>query len=201
MDDTDFWNAGHFLAETLDDLLSWAELPDPSSITDGWSDAYGFDVSQRVLQLRKCAKAKVHEIESRLSLTQSLAMQFIRMMRDNTALSSTPVETWPMKAFRDRFDDLNDLSRYFRKLSLGDAVPDPAQSPATGTLSRLSPWIDTPQMIELMKMNGRRGTEDRTITRTKSSWQAESQAGSGNRVFRFNLDFLDSLGIVYPPGW
>ena len=64
-----------------------------------------------------------------------------------------------------------------------------------------SPWIDSPKMIALMKANCIRGTSDRNIGRKKQAWQAESQVGTNNQLFRFKLSILRQLGITYPPEW
>lgn len=69
-----------------------------------------------------------------------------------------------------------------------------------------SPWIITPELIPIMQTNNikaanRRGYSDRSITRIKNRWKAESQAGSNNRRFRFKLATLNEQGINYPKEW
>gem|GEM_PF-6413943 len=59
-------------------------------------------------------------------------------------------------------------------------------------------WLDSPQMIELMRANSLHGTADRTINEYKRRWQAESQPGSNNRRFRFSIAVLTELGITIP---
>ena len=53
----------------------------------------------------------------------------------------------------------------------------------------------------MMLDNGIRGTGERNITRKKQEWQAESQAGTNNQLFRFQLSTLTALGIKYPAEW
>ena len=73
--------------------------------------------------------------------------------------------------------------------------------PPIGAVREFSPWIDSPKMIELMKLNGIRGTSDTAIKRSKKLWQAEPQVGRHNQLFHFRLATLRELRIKYPPEW
>lgn len=69
------------------------------------------------------------------------------------------------------------------------------------TTVRYSPWIDTTQFVELMKMNAMSGSSDTNIRRYKGKWDAVPQPGSGSRRFKFDLAKLRANGIKYPPDW
>lgn len=64
-----------------------------------------------------------------------------------------------------------------------------------------SPWIDSPDMIRLMKRNKIASVNDKQIQRKKKAWGAEPQPGTNNQTFRFRLSILKDLGIVPLPEW
>ncbi len=74
------------------------------------------------------------------------------------------------------------------------------QRPAAG-MKRPSPWISAKEMEQLIDMNNRAGLGSKSIQRRKREWGAQSQIGSRDQVFRFDLDRLESLGINYPATW
>jgi hypothetical protein len=64
-----------------------------------------------------------------------------------------------------------------------------------------SPWIESREMIAVMKMNGIPSVKDHTIRRRKRDWGAESQPKSNHQLFRFKLSRLQELKIKYPESW
>ena len=103
-------------------------------------------------------------------------------------------------AIQGRFDDIvrDDLFAEegrtllaMKKLGTDSEIP----------IVEFSPWIDSPEMIALMKFNGHNSTGDKTIQRYKQKWKAESQPDTNHQKFRFHLPTLKDLGINPLPDW
>jgi len=74
--------------------------------------------------------------------------------------------------------------------------------PTSDSTPEYSPWLDTELLkSKLFNRNNIESISDRSVTRWKSLWKAESQPGSNGRKFRFVLSVLREQGIEYPPEW
>lgn len=108
---------------------------------------------------------------------------------------------------RSREFDSARLTQLLRReyAAVADEIGEKRDKPTDKTTElfapRYSEWIDAAGMTELMSLNNVRGSSDKNLIRKKEQWKAEDQVGSGGRRFRFDLNFLDQIGINYPPEW
>lgn len=102
-----------------------------------------------------------------------------------------------------------DVERLFELLARCDFPPKTGKVLVTQSVKSgpdYSPWLESPDFIPVMQTNkikatNKRGYSEKSITRTKQRWAAESQVGSNHQRFRFKLATLRELGIVFPPKW
>lgn len=91
--------------------------------------------------------------------------------------------------------------------AVADRLGAVQDTPIDPKKTRYSTWIDSRELVTVIKSNGlRKGNPSKStlaqqITRIKKRWGAEPQPKTHNSVFRFRLDQLDKLGIKYPLSW
>ena len=190
-----FWALGKCLGE----LIFWAKNPLPQNTSsDGWREAFRIDIRDKGDRARDVAPDDA--TRNQVTSSRSLAAELIRLLNSCPELNCTPCPNWS-HTDQKTVNQLADLQELFARIGDGERPKPPGTQPTNGAVREYSPWIGAPEMIVLMKSNGIRGTVERTITRKKQDWQAESQAGTNNRLIRFKLSTRSELGIKYPPAW
>ena len=184
-------------AKCLGELIFWAKEPDPETTTwDGWHEAFRIAIQDKGDRARDAAPDDV--TRNQVLRSRSLAAALVRMLNQLTDLNCTSCRNWS-HVDQQVVNQLVDLQSQFARIGDGERPEPPAPQSTNGV--EYSPWIGSPEMIRLMKTNGIRGLGERNITRRKQDWQAESQVGTNNRLFRFKLSTLTELGISYPAEW
>ena len=167
---TAFW----ILSNTLRDLHSWAEHPDPQTLGGDWLQAY----KDRIRSQSRSAIVSIETLgdaalAAKIKDAERLAVRFATLLCDNPTLSTVPVQDWNVARFRELFDELGKSEELFKRLAkpedtaskteaqpiTGVTKPEASQSSTTGKSKR--PTVNARMIDTLCK---RPEAKDWTVT-------------------------------------
>lgn len=151
---TAFW----ILSNTLCDLLSWAEHPDPQTLSGDWLQAYKD-------RIRSQSRSAIVSIESlgdaalavKIKDAERLAVRFATLICDNPTLSTVPVQDWNVARFRELFDELGKSEELFKRLAKPeDTAAKTEAQPITGVTKPEAASTATPAKVKRGRTHNRK---------------------------------------------